>query len=1098
MKNIFSKFDNDNSLDLLLRGNKVTESSHIVSFENSDDALDSLYEIYNESVNKFVEYKSAIYLENLVVNHMLYEKLDKERAEVLLNESTEVKINQLSENLNQTISNIQSWIATLEVSAKDDNEWNHCIETSKRLTDFINNGCENEELLLKVVKESLIGYKGIPWNKSVDDTNIIEKGDKIMKNERVSKIIATKEATLNELKVIAESAELVNEVNEMQQSITNLKVKIFDNDGEMTQESYEMLMDLDVLEEGLKEKMAAKMSGIKDKRVAKKIAKKEAQIEKIKAQIEKIKDFHKNTVEELEADIEYCNEKGDEKGKAKIEKKLAKEKENHAYDIEELEEDIRIIEGEIEKLRGKVKETDGEMTQEAYEILMELDVLEEGLKSKVKAIGDKRLNKKLAKRENLLGKMKQMLLDVEDEGHKEKIQSDILDLESDIEKIKGKLEKNIDEVVQESYLEVVFEHNGYDMIDEYDYLDEGLRQKIRGMKDDHLVKKVDKKEAKLAEKKIQLGEMETPEDDKKKAKVEKEIEKLEKEIERLKGKIKSEPGENIVEGEGTQESAEIDDEELSLEAYEIKRLEAQLEEMEAKIEAKQQVLNESYSYRTEIELEVLEEGLKEIKGKIEGVREKLADKCYNWVAKKYTSQTRIKYHLDELQATVEDAENLLKSREGEGKGAKIKRLAGNIATLIVCPPLLVVLKQIPTTLSSEKNLRTSIKYAKMEMAAFRKRLNELDSLGKGEEEAPAQENFSVQETAEIMALIESIIEYEAKIEAKQQVLNESYSYRTEIELEVLEEGLKGSINSLIEKVKKPVYDWICNKYNNNAGIAKAIDRLEDAMKNAKAAKNSTENANQLVAAVSVCPKVKGLVAGKALAAAGGVSALLVIAGVLLKLYKKRKAELAKGEEVKPEDKQEEAPAQEMFSVEEAAELSMMFDTLIEQEEKIEAKRQVLNENYSYKNDIEVEILEEGLKDLGVKIDNKINDAILKYKKPEALKRIIEREQDFIDEAKACLEERDQEKGVKKFFKVVGRSVVYGMLGNALTPRVSLGANPAKVIRKYIASAERFVAAANRRLAKLEGEGKQEEAPAQESTNYKSVFKDVLDTIDFED
>ena len=925
MKNIFSKFDNDNSLDLLLRGNKVTESSHIVSFENSDDALDSLYEIYNESVNKFVEYKSAIYLENLVVNHMLYEKLDKERAEVILNETTEVKINQLSENLNQTISNIQSWIATLEVSTKDDNEWNHCIETSKRLTDFINNGCENEEHLLKVVKESLIGYKGIPWNKSVDDTNIIEKGDKIMKNERVSKIIATKEATLNELKVIAESVELVNEVNEMQQSITNLKVKIFDNGGEMTQESYEMLMDLDVLEEGLKEKMAAKMSGIKDKRVAKKIAKKEAQIEKIKAQIEKIKDFHKNTVEELEADIEYCNEKGDEKGKAKIEKKLSKEKENHAYDIEELEEDIRIIEGEIEKLRGKVKETDGEMTQEAYEILMGLDVLEEGLKSKVKAIGDKRLNKKLAKRENLLGKMKQMLLDVEDEGHKEKIQSDILDLESDIEKIKGKLEKNVDEVVQESYLEVVFEHNEYDMIDEYDYLDEGLRQKIRGMKDDHLVKKVDKKEAKLAEKKIQLGEMETPEDDKKKAKVEKEIEKLEKEIERLKGKIKSEPGENIVEGQC--ESTEIDNEELSLEAYEIEMLEAQLEEMEAKIEAKQQVLNESYSYRTEIELEVLEEGLKEVKGKLEGVREKLADKCYNWVAKKYTSQTRIEYHLDELKATIEDAENLLKSREGESKGAKAKRLAGNIVALMVCPHVLVALRQSATVLSSEKNLRTTIKYANMEMAAFRKRLNELNSQGKGEEEAPAQE---------------------------------------------------------------------------------------------------------------------------------------------------------------------------MFSVEEAAELSMMIDALIEQEEKIEAKRQVLNENYSYRNDVEVEILEEGLKDLGVKIDNKINDAILKYKKPDALKRIIEREQDFIDEAKACLEERDQEKGVKKFFKVVGRSVVYGMMGSALTPRVSLGANPAKVIRKYIASAERFVAAANRRLAKLEGENKQEEAPAQESTNYKSVFKDVLDTIDFED
>ena len=73
-----------------------------------------------------------------------------------------------------------------------------------------------------------------------------------------------------------------------------------------------------------------------------------------------------------------------------------------------------------------------------------------------------------------------------------------------------------------------------------------------------------------------------------------------------------------------------------------------------------------------------------------------------------------------------------------------------------------------------------------------------------------------------------------------------------------------------------------------------------------------------------------------------------------------------------------------------------------------------------------------------------------------------------------------------------------MLGSALTPRVSLGANPAKVIRKYIASAERFIAAANRRLAKLEGESKQEEAPAQESTNYVESFKKELDNIDFED
>ena len=1089
----------------------------------------------------------------------------------------------------------------------------------------------SEEKTLKSIKEVLIGFKGITLNmESYKTQNLEEKGDLDMKNSRVSKLISDKELTLNGLKPVSESMELLEDLNAFEKSITDLKVKIYDNDGEVTQEAYEMLLDLDVLEEGLKAKIKAvgekridkkiakkeaqiekikarlekekadfdiseyeedlkaceekgdekgaakirkriermkenhaydieemeedikaigeeieklrskrgasaeevaqesylslvfdgedlgdeyieeglkeKIAQMKDKGIAKKIAKKEAQIEKIKAKIEKEKEAHKNYLEDFEGDLEYCKEKGDEKGAAKIEKKIAKEKENHAFDIEEMEEDIKIIEGEIAKLKEKVKANDGEMTQEAYTILENLDVLEEGLKAKVKAIGDKRLNKKLAKRENLLGKMKQMLLDVQDEEHKVKIQSDITDLEADIEKIRAKMNKNVDEVVQESYLDVIFESTIYDIIDEEEYAEEGLRQKLRDMKDNGLNKKINKKEAKLAEMKIRLGEMQTPEDDKKKAKLEKDIEKLEQEVQKLKGKVKSEPGDNIVEGEGTQESTKVDDEELSLEAYEIEMLEAQLEEMEAKIEAKQQVLNESYSYRTEVELKVLEEGLKEVKDKLEGVREKLADKCYNWVAKRYTSQTRIEYHLDELKATLEDAENLLKSREGEGKGAKAKRLAGNIITLIVCPPLLTVLRQSATVLSSEKNLRTTIKYAKMEMAAFRKRLNELNGQGNGEEEAPAQEMFSVEEAAELSMMFDALIEQEEKIEAKQQVLNESYSYRTEIELEVLEEGLKdlkAKIGAKMDARREKKYDKKMKKAKSETELRRHIEDLKIKIERAETVKKEKESESKAKKAAKIVGSIVVAV-GLGIVITGPTNKQLdkaiKYAQMEIKASEKRIAELealkGKGEE--------ETPAQESLSIEETAEIMALIESIIDYEEKIEAKQQVLNESYSYRTEIELEVLEEGLKDAKEKASAKANDMLVKvYKTPEKLRKAIEKEKKFIEEAEACLQSREEDSSkIKKFAKMVGRSLVYAMAGNAIQPKVSLGANPSIVIRKHIKSSQHLIAAAERRLAKMEGENAGgEETPAQENFSVQEtaeIMALIESIIDYEE
>ena len=897
MKDSINMFENNNNgLNLLINGNKSTESDTKISFENSNDALDSLYETYIDSVNRFIEHKSTLHSENLLMNHMKFEKSENGNLDSSISESVELKLNQTEINLNTAIEKIQTWVKILENSINDNDDWNYCIETSKKIVEVINSDYNDEESILKVVKESLMCCENTTWNKDIDKSiNILKEGDKIMKNTRVSQLIAKKEANLNEFKLIAESAELVNEVNEFKQSIDNLKIKIYDNDGEVTQEAYEMLMDLDVLEEGLKEKI--KNAG--EKRIDKKIAKKESQIEKLKGKIEskreeinglkeklaqaeeggvekQIKRAKRNLenaefdIEEIEEDIEIikgeieklkgkkkaqpeevCSESyislvfDDEvleesyveegvkeklaqikdkriakkiaKKEAQIEKIKAKieaekQKENSDFDIEEMEEDIAAYEREIEKLKSKVKKDEGEMTQEAYEILMDLDVLEEGLRAKIKKIGDKKLNKKLEKRENLLGKMKQMLVDVQDEGHKEKLQSDIAELEGDIEKIRAKMEKNIDEVVQESYLDCVFESNVFDEIEEYDYLDEGLRQKIRGMKDDQLVKKIDKKEAKVAEKKIKLGEMETPKDDKKKEKVEKEIEKLEKEIERLKGKVKSEPGEGIVEGQC--ESTEFDQD-----VIDMMMLESQIIELEEKIESKQQALTESYSYRTEVEIEVLEEGLKEMKAKLGETREKLVIKCNNWVAKKYNSAIRVKRHLEAIDARLEDAHTLLKERETEGKGKKIARVAGRIATAMVFPPLLIFLKQLGTGVSSEKDLRNILKYANIEKDAFKKRLKELE--GSEESQETTQESLSIEEATEIMMLIESIVEFEEKIEAKQQALTESYSYRTEVEIEVLEEGLKEKLDNMNQKI----YNSVAKKFKSITALNKHIEKI---------------------------------------------------------------------------------------------------------------------------------------------------------------------------------------------------------------------------------------------------------------------------------
>ena len=1189
MKDSINMFENSNTgLNILINGNKSTESDTKISFENSNDALDSLYETYIDSVNRFIEHKSTLHSENLLMNHMKFEKSENGNLDSSICESVELKVNQAEINLNMCIEKIQTWVKILENSINDNDDWNYCVETSKKIVEIINNDCVDEESLLKVVKESLMYCENTTWNKDIDKSiNILKEGDKIMKNTRVSQLIAKKEVNLNEFKLIAESAELVNEVNEFKQSIDNLKIKIYDNDGEVTQEAYEMLMDLDVLEEGLKEKI--KNAG--EKRIDKKIAKKEAQIEKLKGNIEskreeinglkeklaqaeeggvekQIKRAKRNLenaefdIEEIEEDIEIikgeieklkgkkkaqpeevCSESyislvfDDEvleesyveegvkekiaqikdkriakkiaKKEAQIEKIKAKieaekQKENRDFDIEEMEEDIAAYEKEIEKLKSKVKKDEGEMTQEAYEMLMDLDVLEEGLKAKVKAIGDKKLNKKLAKRENLLGKMKQMLVDVQDEGHKEKLQSDIAELEGDIEKIRAKMEKNIDEVVQESYLDVVFESNIFDEIEEYDYLDEGLRQKIRGMKDDHLVKKIDKKEAKVAEKKIKLGEMETPKDDKKKEKVEKEIEKLEKEIERLKGKVKSEPGDNIVEGQC--ESFDADVQELLM-------LESMIADYEEKIEAKQQALNESYSYKNEVEIEILEEGLKEMKEKVGEKMDSLSAKCLKWVASKYKSQISIEKHIEELQATIQDAQNLLKERESEGKGKKIGRCVGRVITAIVSPPLLMILKSNATGLSTDKDLRKAIKYANMEIEVFREQKRKLDELGKEETvQESTEELFTLEESIEIHSLLESIIEFEEKIEAKQQALNESYSYRNEVEIEILEEGLKNAVDKLSDAMKKKALDWVCTKYNTSEAAAKAIDTLTKKLQNAKLsfellkargadkAEDAHANIMGLASNISACGPLKNIVSsitkGKVIASVGVASALIALGGVLIKLYKKRKAEL---------DNKSEEPTQEsteeLFTLEEATELFMMIESIVEQEEKLEARQQALNESYSYRAEVEIDVLEEGLKEKLDNMNQKIyNSVAKKFKSITALNKHIEKININIESAETIMKERESEGLVKKITRVAGNLLTTLCIGTTLQNTVAMTISTNKQLKNVIKYANMEINACKKRISELEKLHSDEKSqePVGESTDYKETFKQELDKIDFED
>mgnify|MGYP003292315644 CR=1 FL=1 len=203
-------------------------------------------------------------------------------------------------------------------------------------------------------------------------------------------------------------------------------------DGEVLEEAAEP----EIVEEGLKDKIAQ----IKDKNVARKIAKKEAQIEKLRARIEK-------------------NGEGNE-------------------DNEELREDIEIIKGEIEKLKEKIKKDGGEVTQESYAILENLDVLEEGLKEKVAAkmsgIKDKRVAKKIAKKEAQIEKIKARLEKEKAEIEKsqdvlsrEALQRRVVDYQNKVAKLQRDLTERAQSIemsyqkalaeVQEKHLDPVIE-----------------------------------------------------------------------------------------------------------------------------------------------------------------------------------------------------------------------------------------------------------------------------------------------------------------------------------------------------------------------------------------------------------------------------------------------------------------------------------------------------------------------------------------------------------------------------------------------------------------------------------------------------------------
>ena len=91
-KNIYDLFnERKNGIDYLVEGLDPTEYADLEGYEDLDAAAEALNVISMESMNEMLEFQAANYLEDLVLENMMYDEFDEEKIQNLMEAAKEEK-----------------------------------------------------------------------------------------------------------------------------------------------------------------------------------------------------------------------------------------------------------------------------------------------------------------------------------------------------------------------------------------------------------------------------------------------------------------------------------------------------------------------------------------------------------------------------------------------------------------------------------------------------------------------------------------------------------------------------------------------------------------------------------------------------------------------------------------------------------------------------------------------------------------------------------------------------------------------------------------------------------------------------------------------
>lgn len=110
-RNIYDLFnERKNGVDCLVEGCDFT-LDYVAEFEDLDECAEALNQITMEATNEMIELQAAWYLEDLVIENMMYENFDEEKIQSVMESSSNEKTSSLGEKIKNLWKKIKEWFA---------------------------------------------------------------------------------------------------------------------------------------------------------------------------------------------------------------------------------------------------------------------------------------------------------------------------------------------------------------------------------------------------------------------------------------------------------------------------------------------------------------------------------------------------------------------------------------------------------------------------------------------------------------------------------------------------------------------------------------------------------------------------------------------------------------------------------------------------------------------------------------------------------------------------------------------------------------------------------------------------------------------------